>query len=132
MGGLAFELSGSADTVRGEDLSRGEPLPRLAPARARLALQAEAGPWRAGIGVRHAAAQRRVPSTDTPTAAWTQVDLWLGGELPLLANAGRAEWLLRLANAGDKLAYNAASVASVRGLAPLAGRSLTVSLRGSF
>ncbi|HLL17577.1 MAG TPA: TonB-dependent receptor, partial [Rubrivivax sp.] len=131
-GALAFELSGSADTVRGEDVDRGEPLPRLAPARARLALHAGAGPWRAGVGLRHSAAQPRVPSTDTPTRGWTQFDLWVGGDLASLANAGRAQWLLRLANAGDKLAYNAASVSTVRGLAPLAGRSLTLSLAGSF
>jgi iron complex outermembrane receptor protein len=40
--------------------------------------------------------------------------------------------LLRLANVGDKLAFNAASVATVRGLAPMPGRSLSLSVRGSF
>jgi iron complex outermembrane receptor protein len=73
-----------------------------------------------------------VPATDTPTRGWTQFDLWVGGDLAALADAGRTQWLLRLANAGAKLAYNAASVSTVRGLAPLAGRSLTLSLAGSF
>lgn len=130
--GLALELSGSADTVHGEDLDRGEALPRLAPRRAQLALQADTGPWRAGIGLRHAAAQRRVPATDQATAAWTQFDLWAGGDLPWAIGGGNSQWLLRLANAGDKLAFNAASVSSVRSLAPLPGRSLTVSLRSTF
>ncbi|HLL11191.1 MAG TPA: TonB-dependent receptor [Rubrivivax sp.] len=131
-GGMAIELSGSVDTVRGQDLDRGEALPRLAPERARLALQAEAGQRRAGIALRHAAAQRRVPSTDTATAGWTQVDLWLGGDLPVASGTGQGQWLLRLANVGDKLAFNAASVATVRGLAPMPGRSLSLSVRGSF
>lgn len=130
--GLALELSGSLDAVRGDDLQRGEPLPRLAPRRARLALQGKAGDWHAGAGLRHAAAQKRVPASDQPTAGWTQLDLWVGGDLPAVPFGDRGQWLLRLANARDSLAFNAASVSSVRTLAPMPGRSLTLSLRSGF
>ncbi len=126
---FALELSGSLDTVRGDNLDTGEALPRLAPRRARLALEAVAEGWRAGAGLRYSAAQKRVPATDTATPGWTLLDLWATGALPYTPSTN---WFARAGNVTNKLAYNAASVSTVRALAPLAGRSLTLGLRMRF
>lgn len=126
--GFTLDLSGSLDTVRGDNLDRGEPLPRLAPARARLGAEAASGPWRGGVQVRHAARQDRVPATDAATPGWTQLDLW-GGWNFALGRGREAQLTVKLANATDELAYNAGTVATLRGLAPLGGRALSVALR---
>ena len=46
--------------------------------------------------------------------------------------AARALWFLKLTNAGDTLAYNATTIATVRGLAPLPGRALKTGVRVDF
>ncbi|TXC65635.1 TonB-dependent receptor [Piscinibacter aquaticus] len=116
--------------MRGDDLDRGEPLLRLAPARLRLGVDATHGPWRLSASAEHAQRQRRVPATDTATPGYTLVDL---------AAARRFEWgghdvlaFAKLANVGDVLARSASSIATVRDLAPLPGRSLKVGLRVDF
>ncbi len=114
-------LTGQLDTVRADNLSRGEPLPRVAPLRARLGLEAGAGAWTAGLELQHQARQGRVPALDTPTGAATRLGLWLRGEW-----AARASVWLKLDNATDELAYNPVAVATVRGLSPQPGRALAV------
>jgi iron complex outermembrane receptor protein len=126
---FALELSGSLDAVRGDNLGTGEALPRLAPRRARVALEAVADGWRVGAGLRYSAAQTRVPATDSATPGWTLLDLWAAGALPYTTSSS---WFARAGNVTDKLAYNAASVSTARGLSPLAGRSLTLGLRTRF
>lgn len=130
-GGLTLDLSGSFDAVRGDNLDSGEPLPRLAPRRARLGLEAAGGAWRGGVLLRHAARQDRVPASDSATPGWTQLDLWAGASFAL--GGGReARLTAKLANATDRLAYNAGTVATLRGLAPLPGRALSVTLQVSM
>jgi hypothetical protein len=73
------DLGAGFDTMRGENLDAREPLPRLAPRRLRVSLEAAAGPWRAGVEVRHVAAQDRVPAADTRTPAATIGNLWASG-----------------------------------------------------
>ncbi|MCW5636927.1 MAG: TonB-dependent receptor [Rubrivivax sp.] len=121
-----LELALTVDQVRGDNLDRGEPLPRLAPRRARVALDVVAEAWRGGLVVRHAARQDRVPATDTPTPGYTMLDLWGAVPLPL---PGEASAFVRLSNATDRLGYNAAAVATVRALAPLPGRALALVVR---
>jgi iron complex outermembrane receptor protein len=128
MAGLTFELSGSVDAVRGTQSASGEALPRLPPRRARLALVAGSGAWQVGAGLRHAAAQRRVPATDRATPGWTMLDLWAGAS----ARPDALGWFVQLANATDELAYNASSIAGVRDLAPLGGRALSAGIRAVF
>jgi len=125
-GPVALHLVGSLDRVKGHNVDRGEPLPRIAPLRVRLALEARHGGLQGGIVVRHAADQDRVPATDTATPGWTMVDLWAATALPLPGEAGV---FVRLGNVTDRLGYNAASIATVRGLAPLPGRALSAGLR---
>lgn len=133
---MTLDATAQFDIVRGDNLSSGEPLPRLAPRRVALGLEAGWQGFRAGFVVRNTAAQRRVPSTDTATPGHTFVDLWASGALfgsESSSSAGtRASWFAKLGNAGNKLGYNAGTIATMRGLAPLPGRSLSVGVRVSF
>ena len=122
-----LDLTGALDLVRGTNRTTGEPLPRLAPMRLRLGLEASQGPWTASVGVRHLAKQSRVPSTDVATPAATMVD----ASLTWRQRWGAAETMVfaRLDNLGDELAYNASALRTARELSPLPGRSATLGLR---
>lgn len=128
--GWTLDGHASADLTRGSNRASAEPLPRLAPMRATLGLEAEAGPWRGGVEWRHAWAQTRVPATDVATPAYSLVNLWASHRW----NVGGLDGLvfLRLDNLGDTLAYSASAIRSVRELAPLPGRSATAGVRVSF
>lgn len=126
---VTLDLTGSLDGLRGDNLDSGEPLPRLAPLRARVGLVAGVAGWRAGATVRHHARQDRVPANDSATAGFTMLDLWAAGDLPF---AAATSWFARLDNATDRLGFNATSIATARGLSPLPGRALTVGLRTRF
>lgn len=127
-----LDLSGKVDLTRAKNLDSGEPLPRVAPLRVLLALDAARGPWGGRVEIDHAARQDRVPSTDGPTPAATLVNLALTRRFAV--GDGRADglWFVKLGNLGDKLAYSASTIQSVRGLSPLPGRSLKTGVRLSF
>jgi len=125
-----LDLTGGLDLVRGDNLDDGQPLPRVAPMRLRAGLEGGQGPWRAGVGLRHADAQDRVPANDTPTPGYTLVNLWLSWQTQI--GPSDALWYLRLDNATNELAYNAASINTLRDLAPLPGRALSAGLRLRF
>ena len=127
---LQLELTGGIDVVRGDNLDSGEPLPRIAPLRVRAGVDVGAGHWRGGLGLRHAAAQDRVPATDTATASHTLADLWFSWQqrLPM----GEALLYARIDNIGNTLASNASSIRTLRDLAPLPGRSVSAGLRLAF
>ena len=128
-GALSLDFVGSLDLLRGDNQSTGQPLPRLSPQRTRIGLEAASKGWRAGMEVRHAARQSRVPAFDTATAASTQLDLWAQGSLGAQEAWG---WFARLRNATDELAYSTVTVATVRGLAPLPGRALSVGVNARW
>ena len=125
-GAWTLDASANLDTVRGDNLDDGEPLPRLAPRRLRVGLAVGPGPWTAGVTLRHLAAQNRVPATDTATPGATLVDLWARGRLTAV---GSMLWFAKLANVGDRLAINASAVSSVRSLSPQGGRALQIGLQ---
>ena len=128
--GVTLDLSGGADLTRGDNLSAGQPLPRLSPLRTRLGLEAGWGRWRMGLDVRHATQQNRFGANDSATAAFTTVDLWASGQLgPTGQRAGGATWYAKLSNATNELGYNAAAVATIRGLSPLGARALSAGLQ---
>lgn len=129
-GPVALDLSGKLDLTRGSNLDTGEPLPRVAPLRALVGLDASHGLWGGRIELDHAARQNRVPATDVPTAGYTLVNLSLTRRFTLQGSDGL--WFVQLANAGNELAYNAASVQTVRDLSPLPGRALKTGVRVSF
>lgn len=125
-----IDLEARLEGQRASRRDTGEPLPRIAPLRARAALVAAAGPWQARAEVVHAARGARVPAGDTPTDGWTMVNVSASHRL----RAGPADGLLyvRLTNLGNALAYNATSLATVRALVPLPGRALLVGMRLSY
>ena len=71
-----------------------------------------------------------MPSTDEATAGWTLVNLSTSFAL----NLGTQEALLfaKLQNTANTLAYSAATTGTLRRLAPLPGRGLTLGLRVAF
>jgi iron complex outermembrane receptor protein len=128
--GWTLDLTGKLDLTRGRDADSGAPLPRLAPLRALLGLDAGLGAWSLRAEVDHAARQDRVPATDVPTAGYTIVNLAASRRFAI--GASSALWFLRLGNVGDTLARSASSIVTVRELAPLPGRSIRTGLRLDF
>jgi iron complex outermembrane receptor protein len=127
----AWEASAALDLVHGRNNATGEPLPRLAPQRTTLGLQAAQGGWRWGAQWRRLAAQNDVPANDAPTPGAHLVDLWTSWDTRGPAGSS-AVWTLRLANAGNALAYNAATLPTARWLAPAGARALSGTLRLAF
>ena len=130
-GPWTLDATGSVDLVRGNHRATGEPLPRIAPQRLLLGLEATLGAWRGGVQGRHTAQQNRVPATDITTPGATVVDLWASWQQSL-GTAADALWYLKLNNLADVLAYNATAMRHARGLAPAAGRALQGGVRLSF
>ena len=128
-GPVTLDLSAGLDTVRGDNLDTHEALPRLAPRRFRLGLDAAWNGLRGGATLREVARQDRVPASDQATAGYTLLDLWASGRV---AWGEDTSWFARVNNATDKLALNASTIATMRGLSPLPGRALTVGLRSRF
>jgi iron complex outermembrane receptor protein len=123
-------LLGQLDAVRGENTLTGEPLPRLAPLRGMLGLEARQGEWSGRLEWRGAARQDRVAAFDTPTAGYGTVRLSVARQFNW--GQGDALWYLKLDNLGNKLAYNATAVATIRELAPQPGRSVSTGLQLRF
>lgn len=123
-------LEGNASLTRASNTDTGEALPRIAPLRALLALDARQGPWTLRAELDHAARQDRVSEGDAATPGWTLLNLSLTRRLGL--GGSDALWFLKLNNAGDRLATSASAILTVRQLAPLPGRSLKTGLRVVF
>lgn len=126
----AVAVLAQLDAVRGENTQTGEPLPRLAPLRAMLGLEGKWGEWSGRLEWRGAARQTRVAQFDTPTAGYGTVRLSVARQLRW--GQTDALWYLKLDNLGNKLAYNATAVPTIRGLAPQAGRSASTGLQIRF
>lgn len=127
-----WDLSGTVqlDGVRGQDLSHQQALPRIAPQRLSLGLQAQWGDWTARADWQLAARQNRVPAEDVATAGYGLLKLALARQFRLAEYD--ALWYLKLDNVGNTLAYSASSVATIRALAPLPGRSVHTGLQLRF
>ncbi len=128
--GWGLTLGTTLDLVRGTNRDTGEPLPRLAPVRASLSIQAERGPWLIQAELRGARRQDRVPALDTPTAGYGILRLNIARHFDI-GNLD-AMWYLKLDNLANKLAYNASSVQTIRELTPLPGRSVFAGLQVKF
>ena len=127
---LTLDLSGKLDLTRASHADTGEALPRVAPMRLNLGLNASSGPWSGRIELDHAARQNRVPATDVATAGYSMVNLSLSRRFNLASTD--AMWFLKLGNLGDTLAYSASAIQTVRDLAPLPGRSIKTGIRVAF
>lgn len=128
--GWDLTLGTTIDLVRGTNRDTGEPLPRLAPVRGSLSLQAERGPWLIQAELRGAMRQDRVPALDTPTAGYGLLRLHIARHFDI-GNLD-AMWYVKLDNLANKLAYNASSVQTIRDLTPLPGRSIFAGLQVKF
>jgi iron complex outermembrane receptor protein len=130
LSGGKLSLTGQLDGVRGENRDTGEALPRLAPLRASVGLDAQFGLWSGRVELRAAARQDRVPLLDKPTAGYGLVKLSLARQFRIAGTDGLL--YLKLDNLGNKLAFNAGSVATIRDLSPLAGRSAHLGVQVRF
>lgn len=126
----AVAVLAQLDAVRGNSRATGEPLPRLAPLRAMLGLEGKWGDWSGKLEWRGAARQTRVAQFDTATAGYGTVRLSLARQLRW--DGVDALWYLKLDNLGNKLAYNATAVPTIRELAPQPGRSASTGLQIRF
>lgn len=126
----AIALLSQLDAVRGDNRATGEPLPRLAPLRAMLGLEARQGDWSGKLEWRGAARQTRVAEFDTPTPGYGTLRLSVARQLRW--GQTDALWYLKLDNLGNQLAYNATAVPTIRGLAPQPGRSAQTGLQVRF
>ncbi|HEY1091423.1 MAG TPA: TonB-dependent receptor [Burkholderiaceae bacterium] len=131
LGGLHAHASFTLDGVRGTDRSTKEPLPRLAPLRAIWALEAEQGPWQGRLELQQVARQTRVPSLDKPTPGYGMARLSVSRQISF-GDAVDALWYVKLDNIGNRFAHSASTVATLRDLAPLPGRSVLTGLQLKF
>ena len=125
-----LDASAGFDLVRGRNNATGEPLPRLAPMRLQLGLEAAQGAWRAGVLAKMVARQDQVPVNDAPTHGATLVDLWASWQQRL--GPADALWFAKLGNLGDALAYNASALNTARALSPAGARALSAGVRLRF
>ena len=131
-GASTVDLALRGDVVRAQNLTSGQPLPRIAPARLGATVRWASGPWGASLGYDHSTAQNRVAPGDRATSAYT---LWnLGGSYRVKAGASSLLWYTRLDNLTNQLAYSAASILTTTAFpkVPLPGRSLKVGLQVAF
>ena len=130
--GSTVDLELRGDLVRGDNRTTGQPLPRIAPARAGATLVVGQGPWGARIGFDRAAKQGRVPAGELATNGYT---LW-NAALTYRSKAAGASllWYARLDNAGNRLAYSATSILTqtAPGKSPLPGRSMKLGVQVAF
>ncbi|MBB2486385.1 TonB-dependent receptor [Mitsuaria sp. WAJ17] len=118
------------DWVQGNDLSHGEPLPRIAPQRSTLSLDGQGGAWGLRLEIQQAAVQNRVPAIDRATPGYTLARLSLSRQF----RWGQADalWYLKLDNLGNALGYRASSMSTIRDWAPLPGRSVATGVQLRF
>jgi iron complex outermembrane receptor protein len=126
-GAWRLDAGAGLDWLRGSRRDTGTPLPRLAPLRARLSLDAAHGAWQGGVALKHAARQTRFAPGDSATPAHTLVDLWAGWTMRV--GQRELQWTLQLDNAFNRLAYSASTIRTAREVAPLPGRSLALAVR---
>ena len=129
-GAWQWDATATLDLTRAQNRQTGEALPRVAPRRIGMGLEASHEAWRLGIGLLHASAQRQVPATDVPTGSHTLLKLWLSRTWQW--GATQATLFAKLDNLTDALAYSASSIRTVRQLSPLPGRSLSAGMQVRF
>ena len=114
--------------MRAVNLSTGEALPRIAPARLGAALNLAQDRWSLRLEANHALAQNRVPAGEMPTAAYTLWNLQASYRMPVGATRMMA-WI-KASNLTIAEARVAASI--LRDVLPLGGRALQAGVRFDF
>ncbi len=134
-GGQTIDLELRGDLLRADNLTLGQALPRIAPARLGATLAWAQGPWSARIGVDATAKQTRVPLGQSATEGYALWNAALTYRTTIKApEGGQVLWYAKLGNATNRLAYSATSILTqtAPGKAPLPGRSLKVGMQASF
>ena len=123
---LGLTLWGDAVHARLADGSR---LPRIAPARAGVRLDATWQGWEGMVEWVQTRSARKVAAYETPTAGYGMLNLGVSYRKPL---ADGSQWLfyVRANNLTDRLAYS--HVSFIKAQAPLMGRSIAIGARYSF
>jgi iron complex outermembrane recepter protein len=128
-----IDVNAKIDTVRAEDITNREPLPRVAPLRTTLGLSYAREGFTLSTEATRYAKQSRVPASDSAgeTAGYT---LWrISAQYSWrMASDVNASVFLRGANLTNQRAFNAASIDTIRNLAPLPGRSIKAGIRLDF
>jgi iron complex outermembrane receptor protein len=127
---LDLELRG--DLVRADNLTLGQPLPRIAPMRLGATLAWATGPWSARLGLDAFARQDRVPAGDVAVAGFTTLNA--AATYRMKAGPAGLLWYARLDNLTDRLGYSATSILtqSAPGRVPMPGRSVRLGVRADF
>ncbi|MGL5005490.1 MAG: TonB-dependent receptor, partial [Casimicrobium sp.] len=133
-----LDLGLGIDLVRATNRTTNEPLPRIAPTRVNFNATYRTGPWKLRGEVVHAAKQSRIPlverevnaASDGTTDAYTMLNLSASYDIRLGRLNGNV--FIKGTNLTNELAYNAASIRSVRELSPLPGRGVRAGLELRF
>ena len=127
---LDWELK--ADFTRAQDQTNSEPLSRIAPFRLSTTGLYANGPWAARVAIEYIAKQDRVPAID-PLGATPSYTLVNAAVLYTVKLRGASTlFFLKANNLGDRKAFNASSIDTIRALAPLPGRALKAGVQLSF
>ena len=127
-----LDLALKADAVRANNLTTGEPLPRIAPVRMGASLVHATGPWTARLGFDWHASQDRVPKGSLATASYTLWHSFVSYQQKLSGTT--LNWFGKLNNMSNQWAYSATSVltSTAPGKSPLPGRSLKLGVMATF
>lgn len=134
----AQKLSGrlTANALRADNLTAGEPLPRIAPYSITPALIWQTGAMSLELNTPLVARQTRVPVTDSAgaTPGYALVNLKASGSLGAVFGSGAVGtlWYVSLENLTNRTAYVASSIDTMRLLAPKPGRSLNAGVQLAF
>ncbi len=129
----SLDLVAKLDTVRAEDRTNREPLPRISPLRATIGATFDWQRYLLSAELRHTARQSRVPQADTfgPTDGYTLLNVTAQANLNL-GSRSTATFFVRATNLANAHAFNATSIDTIRALAPLPGRGVRAGLRIDF
>lgn len=123
-GSTALKLDGLADVTRAT-LAGGAPVPRIPPLRLLGGVTLDGAQWSARAEVEHDFAQKRVSGLETPTAAFTLVNISVNWRPAALSD--RLSLILSANNIFDVTARRHASL--LKDYAPLAGRDIRATIR---
>lgn len=131
-GSYTVDVEGKIDYTRAQDQTNGEPIPRVAPLRVAGGVIWAMGDWGARVEVQNVAKQNRFSRDDLggETAGYTFINA--AATYGLKFNQIRGTVFLRGTNLSNKKAFNASSIDTIRGLAPLPGRGVKVGVQINF
>lgn len=131
-GPYTVDVEAKADYTRADDRTNHEPIPRVAPLRVTGGLVWAMGDWGARVEAQNVAKQNRFSSDDIggPTGGYTFINAAATYGFKMDRIGGTV--FLRGTNLTDRKAFNASSVDTIRGLAPLPGRGVKVGVQVNF